>query len=101
MKTHGQSHPATLLLGIEAGGTRTVVAAVNGSAPTRTSEACRRMEFGPANLRLLSDTQLSRRFAEIPRALPQPASLAIGMAGAPPQSRPQPIPAGAAPPRPC
>jgi N-acetylmuramic acid 6-phosphate etherase len=82
MKAHGQSHPATVLLGIEAGGTRTVAAALNGCDAASPSKTWRRMEFGPANLRLLSDAELSERLAEIARAMPQPGSLAIGMAGA-------------------
>lgn len=63
-----------VLLGIEAGGTRTVALA----AGVRTI----RREFAPANLRLLSDAQLVRHFREIARTMPRPAGLAIGMAGA-------------------
>ena len=64
-------------LGIEAGGTRLVALfdAGEGSPPLR-------VETGPANLRLLTDGQLTARFREIARALPRPDALAIGMAGA-------------------
>lgn len=70
--THG---PACL--GIEAGGTRMVALfdAGDGTPP-------RRAETGPANLRLLTDTQLAARFRDVARALPKPDALAIGMAGA-------------------
>ena len=66
-------------LGIEAGGTRLVALLDPGDG-----SPVRRAETGPANLRLLTDAQLTRRFREIARALPgsRPASLAIGMAGA-------------------
>jgi N-acetylmuramic acid 6-phosphate etherase len=63
------------LLGIEAGGTRTVAIAELGSEHVRR-------EFGPANLRLLNDAQLLRHFRSIARTMPEPASIAIGMAGA-------------------
>ena len=63
------------LLGIEAGGTRTVAIAEMGKEHVRH-------EFGPANLRLLNDAQLLRHFRSIARAMPKPESIAIGMAGA-------------------
>ena len=63
------------LLGIEAGGTRTVAIAEMGSNLVRH-------EFGPANLRLLNDAQLLHHFRSIARTMPKPESLAIGMAGA-------------------
>jgi N-acetylglucosamine kinase-like BadF-type ATPase len=67
----------SVLVGIEAGATRTVAIAVgaHGSSPVR-------VERGPANLQLLDDDQLARHLRAIARALPRPASLAIGMAGA-------------------
>src|SRR5439155_26475085 len=37
---------------------------------------------GPANLRLLTDSQLSRHFRTIANGLPRPDAVAIGMAGA-------------------
>ena len=63
------------LLGIEAGGTRTVAIAESGREHVRR-------EFGPANLRLLNDAQLLRHFRSIARTMPKPESIAIGMAGA-------------------
>src|SRR6266545_1812987 len=66
-----------LLLGIEAGGTRTVALLGNGAGV-----CLRRVETGPANLRLLNDRALARHFKQIARTLPRPSALAIGMAGA-------------------
>jgi len=65
-----------VFLGIEAGGTRTVALAVCNGEPVR------RLETGPANVRLVGDRELVRHFAEIGREMPQPVSIAIGMAGA-------------------
>lgn len=69
--------PAPLVIGIEAGGTRTVALAVDA-----TGRVVRRMESGPANLRLLDDAQLRRHLAELAAQLPPPAAVGIGMAGA-------------------
>ena len=66
-----------VVLGIECGGTRTVALAASGQG----NELLRR-EFGPANLRLLSDKDLQRHFRIIAREMPRPGALAIGMAGA-------------------
>jgi len=63
-----------VMLGIEAGGTRTVALAVGATTQRR--------EFGPANLRLMDDRQLERHFRAIAKAMPRPDGLAIGMAGA-------------------
>jgi N-acetylmuramic acid 6-phosphate etherase len=63
-----------VFLGLECGATRTVALAQGGHTVRR--------EFGPANLRLLSDVQLGRHFRAIAKAMPRPAGLAIGMAGA-------------------
>ncbi len=65
-----------MILGIEGGGTRTValLADVDG-APRR------RIEAGPANLRLLDDRQLARHLRSIAKRLPKPSAVAIGMAG--------------------
>ncbi len=67
--------PATLL-GIEAGGTRTVALCT-----TVDGQCLRRAEFGPGNHRLLSDRQLSELFQEIAVFCPQPNSIGMGMAG--------------------
>lgn len=66
-----------LLLGVEGGGTRTValLADENGLQ-------LRRVESGPANLKLLTDAQLARHFRSIAARFPKPAALCIGLAGA-------------------
>src|SRR5262245_40599259 len=65
------------VLGLEAGGTRTVAILADGSGVCR-----QRLEAGPANLRLLDDPALTRHFKLIAKGLPRPAALAIGLAGA-------------------
>src|SRR5436309_14997519 len=83
MKTPTRSRPGQVFLGIEAGGTRTVAAAFEcAGAALDGSGIGRRLETGPANLRLVSDQQLVRHLQEIARAMPDPVSVAIGMAGA-------------------
>ncbi len=69
---------AASFLGIECGGTRTVVLAGPGAGGEY-----RRAEFGPANLRLLDDSRLAQHFQAINRAVStRPAGMVIGMAGA-------------------
>jgi N-acetylmuramic acid 6-phosphate etherase len=68
--------PSSFILGIEGGGTQTI--AVMADAAGRL---VRRVEAGPANLRLLSDAQLARHFRLIAKAFPWPVALGIGMAG--------------------
>jgi len=82
MNNRRQFVPGGVFLGIEAGGTRTVAAALERGTGSHSGRPSLPMEFGPANLRLLSDAQLRRRFREIARAMPEPISIAIGMAGA-------------------
>jgi N-acetylmuramic acid 6-phosphate etherase len=69
---------APALLGIEAGGTRTVAILAGAH-----EELLRRIETGPANIRLVSDAQLNGCFREIARRLPKVrlSGLAVGMAG--------------------
>lgn len=64
----------SVILGIEAGGTRTVALVPEPLFVRR--------EFGPANLRLLDDAKLAAHFRAIARAMPRPTALGIGMAGA-------------------
>jgi N-acetylmuramic acid 6-phosphate etherase len=64
-------------LGIEGGGTRTVALLAG-----RHGEVLRRVEAGPANLKLVTDVQLTSHFRALARALPRPDALAIGLAGA-------------------
>jgi N-acetylmuramic acid 6-phosphate etherase len=66
-----------LILGIEGGGTRTVALLADGQG-----KLVQRLEAGPANVRLLSDTQLRRHLRLIGKSLPKPAAVAIGLAGA-------------------
>jgi N-acetylmuramic acid 6-phosphate etherase len=73
-----KTEPAQLsYLGIEGGGTRTVALLADGHG-----EALRRLETGPANMKLLTEPQLTERFRSIARALPRPSALGIGLSGA-------------------
>ena len=64
-------------LGIEGGGTRTVALLADGRG-----QILRRLETGPANMKLLTEAQLTRRFRSIAAALPLPDALGIGLSGA-------------------
>jgi N-acetylmuramic acid 6-phosphate etherase len=64
-------------LGIEAGGTRTAAILVDAKG-----NLLQRNEFGPANIRLISDKVLFQRFREIALAFPNVRGIGIGMAGA-------------------
>jgi N-acetylmuramic acid 6-phosphate etherase len=66
-----------MFLGIEGGGTRTVALLANAQGAMM-----RRIETGPANLRLLSDAQLAALLRSIAVRLPRPDAVAIGLAGA-------------------
>jgi len=74
--TEGQSTPVRLL-GVEAGGTSTIAVMEEWDGNGR-----REIIAGPANLRLLTDSQLSCHFRTIANGLPRPDAVAIGMAGA-------------------
>mgnify|MGYP002628246360 FL=1 len=63
------------LLGIECGATHTVALHESAGQVVRAG-------FGPANLRLLNDTQLARHLRQIAKQFPKPSAVAIGMAGA-------------------
>jgi N-acetylmuramic acid 6-phosphate etherase len=76
MKRHPKS-PGERYLGIEGGGTHTVVLLADASGWT-----LRRQETGPANMKLLTDAQLTQRFRSIATALPVPDALGIGLSGA-------------------
>lgn len=65
-----------LFLGIDAGGTRTVALMSNAAGLL-----VKRAEFGPANLRLLSERQLTQHFYSIARDFAHPDAVGIGMAG--------------------
>ncbi len=71
-----QTSPKTLL-GVECGGTRTIALLANAAG-----REIRRAAFGPANLRLLNDSQLLRHFRALQQEFPAPDAICIGMAGA-------------------
>lgn len=75
MATEKNSGPH--LLGIDCGGTRTIAICTAGDGKPDI-----RIESGPANLRLLTDSQLVRHLRTLARQLPRPDAIAIGMAGA-------------------
>jgi N-acetylmuramic acid 6-phosphate etherase len=70
-KTH-----SPLFLGIESGGTRTVAVLADDRG-----ERLRRIEAGPANMRLMSDRALVAHFRQLAARLPVPSAIGIGMAG--------------------
>ncbi|MBL9134711.1 MAG: N-acetylmuramic acid 6-phosphate etherase [Verrucomicrobiales bacterium] len=76
MANRGSTEPRGFL-GIEAGGTRTVVHWADEFAPSSLTR-----HFGPANLQLTSDHDLVHLFEAIRRSFSLPRALAIGMAGA-------------------
>lgn len=76
MKSKQAAHDSPVLLGFEAGGTRTTA-----RAALLSGEVLADRVFGPGNLHLLSDRELVRLFREIARALPRPAAIGVGMAG--------------------
>jgi N-acetylglucosamine kinase-like BadF-type ATPase len=76
MKSNAESRGAKYL-GIEGGGTRTVALLADGKGRT-----LRRLETGPANMKLLTAAQLVGRFRSIATGLPIPDALAIGLSGA-------------------
>ena len=61
------------LLGIECGATHTVTLHESGGQVVRAG-------FGPANLRLLNNTQLAKLLRQIAKQFSQPIAIAIGMA---------------------
>jgi N-acetylmuramic acid 6-phosphate etherase len=76
MKRHPQSADERFL-GIEGGGTRTVALLADVSG-----QVLRRLETGPANMKLLTQAQLTRQFRSIAAVLPPPDALGIGLSGA-------------------
>lgn len=66
-----------LFLGIEGGGSHTVAILAD-----EHGNLLQRFEAGPANLKILSDSQLLALLKSIARVFPKPDTLAIGMAGA-------------------
>ncbi|HKS38489.1 MAG TPA: N-acetylmuramic acid 6-phosphate etherase [Verrucomicrobiae bacterium] len=68
---------APLFLGIEGGGTRTVALLVDAQ-----ERLVRRIETGPANLRLLTDDKLVSQLRSLGSRPPEITSVAVGLAGA-------------------
>ena len=64
-------------LGIECGATRTVAILADAAG-----QFLHRVIAGPANLKLIDDASLVRHFKSIAKQFAQPASIAVGMAGA-------------------
>jgi N-acetylmuramic acid 6-phosphate etherase len=77
MTTKPPAPKRPFFLGIEGGGTHTVALLANANGALM-----RRVETGPGNLRLLSDTELLKLLRSVAANLPRPDALAIGMAGA-------------------
>ncbi len=77
MTTNLKQTERPLFLGIEGGGTHTVAILVNGD-----TKLVRRVEVGPANVKLLSDEQLAVLFESMGTVMPQPDAMVIGLAGA-------------------
>ena len=78
MESRGDEAP--FLLGIECGGTRTVAIGAR-LKPGAEPRMAGRHEFGPCNLRLVSDADLERHFRSIASRFPQPGGVGVGMAG--------------------
>lgn len=64
------------MIGIEGGGTKTIALVARGD------EVVSRLELGPGNVRLLSDSELRELFARVAAACADPVAIGIGMAGA-------------------
>lgn len=79
--TERQSEPIRLL-GIEAGGTRTVAVMEECFGEALEGVYYLKSEFGPANLKMLNERQLVRHFRTIATGIPRPHAIAIAMAGA-------------------
>jgi N-acetylmuramic acid 6-phosphate etherase len=65
-----------LFLGIEGGATRTVAILA-----TAAGEILQRKEGAAANLRLLTDEQLTEQLRSLATSLPQPSAVCVGLAG--------------------
>lgn len=66
-----------LFLGIEGGATHTVALLADAQG-----RLVKRVEAGPANIRLLTNPQLAALLQSLARQLPRPSALALGLAGA-------------------
>src|SRR3954462_3041250 len=72
-----RTKPVTGILGIECGATRSVALMVDAS-----DKILRQWRGGPANLRLMTPSQLLSHLRGIAAKMPSPAGICIGMAGA-------------------
>jgi N-acetylmuramic acid 6-phosphate etherase len=72
----GEPTEERCFLGIEGGGTRTVALLAD-----KRGQILRRLEVGPLNLKLLSDSDVLKRLRDIQRHAPHPSSLALCLAG--------------------
>ncbi|MBI4327676.1 MAG: N-acetylmuramic acid 6-phosphate etherase [Chloroflexi bacterium] len=77
MTKRPMARPARLFLGMEGGATKTVALLAN-----EKGDLLKRLETGPANLRLVTDAQLLRHFRTVAAAFTRPSALGIGLAGA-------------------
>src|SRR5689334_13847889 len=77
MSAYLRSGLAPVFLGIDCGATHSVALLAD-----RDLRLLKRAEFGPANVRLLNDSQLLHHFRGIASKMPKPAALCVGMAGA-------------------
>lgn len=77
MNAPSESTSESRFLGIEGGGTRTVALLADSHG-----KILGRVEAGPANVKLLTDSQLERHFRGIATQLPRPDAMAVGLAGA-------------------
>jgi N-acetylmuramic acid 6-phosphate etherase len=68
--------PEPILLGIEAGGTKTIALAT-----TRGLRVVARIELGPANLRLISDKNFVTLLKQLRAKIPPPSAIGIGLPG--------------------
>jgi N-acetylmuramic acid 6-phosphate etherase len=75
MDPHSSPSAATFL-GIETGATHSSVILVDGS-----DEVLRRLDLGPANVKLLSNVEITRLFRQIRQSTGAPTAIAAGMAG--------------------
>src|SRR5207253_5582272 len=65
-----------ILLGIETGATKSIALAA-----TAALRQLARIEFGPANLRLISNKDLLDLFRELKSKIPAPEAIGIGLPG--------------------
>ncbi len=71
------SIPPKQFLGVECGGTRSTAILT-----TQDDKCLARKQFGPANLRLLTDAQIERHLNTIAKSFPAPDAVGVAMAGA-------------------